>query len=220
MFTDKYNLSSIDEQLVVEKNLTQLIYTTGKFENLPTTLPQTDAIVHNYEVNGVRPEDITTILNLKRGYQYLLDNQDSVMRFADIKIINKIIKGGTAYAGDLRSMDVQVPLTNDVWVPPIPNEQTITIMTKLLESNQTATEKALELNLMLSRNQLFMDGNKRTALVAANLLMVQSGTGFLAIPESKMHWYGSQLAKYYRTNRMDSIKQWLYDNCIFGIDKS
>ncbi|MCT3214146.1 hypothetical protein EFO90_07035 [Lactiplantibacillus plantarum] len=217
VFENKFSLNNEEEKLLINKNIVQLVYTTGKFEGLPTSLPQTEAIINNYEVSGVKPDDIATILNLKRGYEYLLDQLDKQVTFNDLLILNKIVKGGVAYSGILRTKDVQVPLTNDIWQPPIPSERTKTAVIDLLNTDKSATAKALDLNLMLSRLQLFMDGNKRTAILAANLLLVQSGAGFLAIPEAKMHWYGSKLTKFYRNNQAQSIKQWLYDNCLFGM---
>ena len=68
--------------------------------------------------------------------------------------------------------------------------------------------------LTLSRQQIFTNGNKRTA----NALMYQAKVGLLAVPEKKMHWYLSQLAKYYKTGRADQLKRWLYEHAVFGIE--
>ena len=217
MFTAKFELSRYDEKCLIDNNLTRLVYTTGKFEGLSTTLAQTNAIIHRFEVRDVSTEDRATVLNLKCGYQFLMDNQASDVTIVDILKINQIVKGGQANSGKLRTVEVQVPLTNAIWVPPIPTERTIQRVQKILNADKSAIDRALDLNLVLSRWQLFEDGNKRTALIAANLVLVQAGAGILMIPEGKMHWYGSQLAKFYRTNNMVGLKQWLYDNCLFGM---
>lgn len=217
VFTAKFELSRYDEKCLIDNNLTRLVYTTGKFEGLSTTLAQTDAIIHRFEVRDVSPEDRATVLNLKHGYQFLMDHQANDVTIADILKINQIVKGGQANSGKLRTVEVQVPLTNAIWVPPIPSERTIQRVQKVLNADKSVIDRALELNLSLSRWQLFVDGNKRTALIAANLVLVQAEAGILMIPEGKMHWYGSQLAKFYRTNNMVGLKQWLYDNCLFGM---
>lgn len=201
----------------MSQNLVQLIYTTGKFENLSTSLLDTESILNNESIQNAKPEDVVTIIHLKRAFQYIL-NLKTRFSYIDILTINQIVKGGQPGTGMLRSQDVKVALTNDVWLPPLPDPQrTPQELTNILTSSASATEKALNLNLYLSRWQLFMDGNKRTAIVAANALMIQAGAGLLAIPENKMHWYRSQLQKYYRSSRDANLKQWLYDNCVFGI---
>ncbi|WP_258441468.1 hypothetical protein [Lacticaseibacillus rhamnosus] len=49
-------------------------------------------------------------------------------------------------------------------------------------------------------------------------MMYQAKVGLLAVPEKKMHWYLSQLAKYYKTGRADQLKRWLYEHAVFGIE--
>jgi len=216
-FPDKFQLTAITEQNLIQQNLAQLIYTTGKFENLSTSLTDTIRILNNESVPNATPRDITTIISLQHAFQDILA-QKLPLIYQDIFVINQDINHSRPSSGQLRTNDVTVALTNDIWLPPLPDPQrTPQELTNILTSSTTATEKALNLNLYLSRWQLFTDGNKRTAIVAANALMIQAGAGLLAIPENKIHWYRSQLQKYYRSGRDASLKQWLYDNCVFGI---
>ncbi|MBE7901882.1 Fic family protein, partial [Paenibacillus polymyxa] len=74
-----------------------------------------------------------------------------------------------------RTKTVLVGLTNEDYVPAIPNEANVTKnLEALLTSQKSATEKAILLMLTLSRQQIFTNGNKRTAIVAANALMYQA----------------------------------------------
>ncbi|WP_203640554.1 Fic family protein [Levilactobacillus andaensis] len=216
-FPDKFQLTTITEQNLIQQNLAQLIYTTGKFENLSTSLTDTICILNNEPAPAATPRDIATIISLNHAFQSILA-QKLPLIYPDIFVLNQDINNSRPSSGQLRTNDVTVALTNDVWLPPLPDPQrTPRELTNILTGSTTTTEKALNLNLYLSRWQLFMDGNKRTAIVAANALMIQAGAGLLAIPENKMHWYRSQLQKYYRSGRDASLKQWLYDNCVFGI---
>ncbi|HAJ56053.1 MAG TPA: hypothetical protein DCL56_15665, partial [Lactobacillus sp.] len=105
------------------------------------------------------------------------------------------------------------------YVPPIPIESNVVqTVNAILHSETSVTDKAITLMLTLSRLQVFTDSNKR--IVVANALMYQANVGLLAVPEKKMHWYLSQLAKYYKTGRIQVIKQWLYDHAVFGINES
>ena len=218
MFADKFKYPWQAEVLLFKKNLAQLVYTTGKLENLQTSLPDTEAIINNYQVNDVRPETISTILGIKHAFQFII-NKNHCLQFNDILAINNLINNGAYGAGKLRDYDVNVYLTTENYYPPIPNSQTVTLVKDIINNQTiTATEKAINLNLFLSKQQLFMDGNKRTALIAANDIMLHAQVGMLAIPDNLMHWYGSQLQKYYLYDN-NNVKYWLYDHAIIGSDK-
>lgn len=64
---------------------------------------------------------------------------------------------------------------------------------------------------------MFLDGNKRVANLIANKEMIRCGQGIIAVPVEKIGEYFTELIKYYETNEMDSIKTWIYHNCIDGI---
>lgn len=112
-----------------------------------------------------------------------------------------------------------VPLTNTDWTPPIPHSERLKKrFDRLLASSTSATDKALDLILDISRWQYFEDGNKRTALFGANRILLQAGAGLFAIPENKMHRYQSKLQKYDRQGDRRNIKNWMYENCLFGTE--
>ena len=67
------------------------------------------------------------------------------------------------------------------------------------------------------RNQLFWDGNKRTSTIAANKIMIQNGKGIIKIPDNKLVEFNILLSEFYSTNNMDTVKQFIYENCIDGI---
>lgn len=218
MYPDKSKLSIADNQRLLIVNEADLIFTTGKFENLQTTHLQTKQIIDNEELYGVKANDVATVLKMKHTFDFMINNTQK-LSFNDIKQINLLIQGAeTPSAGQLRQRDIVVPLTNDVWTPPKPNEATEKQWFQQLIKQQSisATEKAINLMLHLSHQQYFENGNKRTALFAANNLLLTHGAGMLAIPENKMHWYQSKLQKFNRTNNNRDIKPWLYDNCIFS----
>lgn len=72
VFEDKYKMSDAEEKLLFEKNLPQMIYLAGKYENLSTTLLDTKAIKNNLTIVGVKPDDVEVVLNLKAAYKYIV----------------------------------------------------------------------------------------------------------------------------------------------------
>ena len=64
---------------------------------------------------------------------------------------------------------------------------------------------------------MFIDGNKRVANLIANKELIKYGQGIIAIPVKLIGDYLTKLIKYYETNDMEDLKEWLYNNAIDGI---
>lgn len=199
MAADKFAMSRDGEDILVEKNFAQLVYLAGKFAGLSTTLLDTQA----------KPSEIRTILNLRDAYHYAMSLQYiSEVSFAALLRINLFVIGaGASGAGQIRVQPVVVPLTDMIYQPTIPDEtQVKREFSDLVQSEATTTDKAITLLLWLSRVQLFLDGNKRTAIIAANALMFAGRRGLLAVPENKLAEYLQRLQQYYKNG----------DTAIFG----
>lgn len=67
------------------------------------------------------------------------------------------------------------------------------------------------------RSQLFYDGNKRIAMMAANKIMIHGGAGIISIAQKNKLTFLSLLVKFYETGDDSTIKQFVYDYCIDGI---
>ena len=68
------------------------------------------------------------------------------------------------------------------------------------------------------RNQLFWNGNKRTSMIIANKIMIENGKGIITIKEENLLEFNQPLTKFYNTNNDEKIINFIYNNCIFGID--
>ena len=73
-FPDKYHLSRKESVYLLKKNIVELVYNAGKFEGLNTTLLQTEEIIKYNRTNTVALDDVLTIVNLKRGFEMLLND--------------------------------------------------------------------------------------------------------------------------------------------------
>lgn len=74
--------------------------------------------------------------------------------------------------------------------------------------------------LWAMRRQMFLDGNKRTAMLLANKILIENGCGIIAVKESDLDVFGEKLIKFYETNDMEEIKEFLYENAITGFDSA
>ena len=169
-YMDKYKFTAAENQRFARANFTKLVHTNARFEGVNTTLPQTQTIMDGMSVAGVPVEDVLTIVNLKRGWQYITA-QNSPLTLTMEKQINKIVAAEDALVpGELRQGKGGVNLgSDDFFEQPLINErQEQSFLQKILaDPRTTITDKALTVMYHNMRQQIFWDGNKRTATLSA-----------------------------------------------------
>ena len=104
--------------------------------------------------------------------------------------------------------------------PKIPDEQEAAqaIDTLLADTSRSATERAIDLALYIMHKQLFWDGNKRTANLTANAVLIQHGAGVLSISTNNITEFNQLLKYYYDTNDDQGLKRFLYETAIVNFD--
>ena len=220
-FPDKYHLSRKESVYLLKKNIVELVYNAGKFEGLNTTLLQTEEIIKYNRANNVAVDDVLTVVNLKRGFEMLLnDVQEPLLETS--KRINRIVAAEDAlFPGEIRTGGVEVSTIQGRYVPPMLTEDEVKNQyDKIMNQEISETEKALRLFLFISKNQIFWDGNKRTALLTANQIMFSQGLGLLSIPETVFAKFNELLSMYYNSNQSsDELKilSFIHEECIYGI---
>ncbi len=220
-FPDKYHLSRKESVYLLKKNIVELVYNAGKFEGLNTTLLQTEEIIKYNRANNVAVDDVLTVVNLKRGFEMLLnDVQEPLVETS--KRINRIVAAEDAlFPGEIRTGGVEVSTIQGRYVPPMLTEDEVNNQYgEIMNQEISETEKALRLFLFISKNQIFWDGNKRTALLTANKIMFSKGLGLLSIPETVFAKFNELLSMYYNSNQSSDdskILSFIHEECIYGI---
>lgn len=221
-FPDKYHLSRKESVYLLKKNIVELVYNAGKFEGLNTTLLQTEEIIKHNRANNVAVDDVLTVVNLKRGFEMLLnDVQEPLIETS--KRINRVVAAEDAlFPGEIRTGGVEVSTIQGRYVPPMLTEAEVKNQYgEILSQNISDTEKALRIFLFISKNQIFWDGNKRTALLTANKIMFDRGLGLLSIPEAVFEKFNDLLSMYYNSIQSSDeakILLFMYEKCVFGIN--
>lgn len=177
MFEDKYSFSQDQNRRFAKMNLTRLVFTNSKFVGVNTTLPQTQTIIDGVGVNGISIDDINMIVQLKRGWQYII-NEDRPILMRVMKNINSIVvnlnpeefKDGSTSIGKLMSSSIDEHAEENY------------LQELLKDKNKSVTEKSIEIMYHLMKNKIFWNGNKRTAALVANKYMIDNGVGLINIP--------------------------------------
>ncbi|EAF8635336.1 hypothetical protein AX805_15595 [Listeria monocytogenes] len=223
-FPDKYHLSRKESVYLLKKNIVELVYNAGKFEGLNTTLLQTEEIIKYNRANNVSVDDVLTVVNLKRGFEMLLNGvQEPLIETS--KRINRVVAAEDAlFPGEIRTGGVEVSTIQGRYVPPMLTEDEVNNQYgEIMNQEISETEKALRLFLFISKNQIFWNGNVGTALLTANKIMFSKGVGLLSIPENSYKKFNDLLFKYFDDSlytEESMILSLIYENCIFGINYS
>lgn len=202
-----------------KKYLVNTIYNQAVLEGIATTYADTETIIEGGKVNNMAVNDVLKVVNLKHAWEFIL-NKDvitSPTNFALLCEINKFVEEGFYYnAGRLRSTPVSIGGTN--WKPELPIESLIKEqLLDILNSNLNIIDKAIELLLFVMKKQIFIDGNKRTAVIFANHLLISKAKGLIVIPESKVDEYKKLLITYYEGKDEILIKDFLKKYCYIKI---
>ena len=196
-------------------NVKSLIYDQAVLEGISTTFPQTDAILENGIVNGVRAQDVQKILNLKHAWEFILDKdvlQSKTDYYLLARIAGMVNEGFYFNGGSARSVPVTIGGTT--YVPPLPVEADVKEdIAAIMDVEMDSIDKAIELCLYCMKTQIFIDGNKRASIIFANHYMIQNGEGLLVVPESKVEEFKRLLVSYYEGMHEDELKQFFKEQC-------
>lgn len=217
--SNKYTLNERESKFLLKKSIIGLIHSASRLEKVNTTFPQTKTIVEGMSVSGISMDDVQVILNLKNAYQYVLKlpNDTTFTLMTACKINSFISYNESLEWGVLRTGNVGIHGVD--YTPTIPIEsEVVSTINEIRGSEGSLTYKALKYMYYAMRTQLFWDGNKRTAIVSANAIMMLNGLGIVNISEQQLEHWNQLLSEFYETNNDERIIQWTYDNCVHGID--
>ena len=135
--------------------------------------------------------------------------------------IHKLVADKLVLDGELgRIRTTPVNIGGTKWKPQFPIESQIKeeLEELLNQKEKTKTEVAIEVMLYIMRRQMFIDGNKRVAMLFANKIMIDNGCGIITIAQEYQPTFYEKLIKYYESGDMVDLKKWIYEYCIDGID--
>lgn len=196
-------------------NMKANIYDQAILEGVATTFPQTETIIENGKVTGMRASDVQKILNLKHAWEFIMD-KDVISAPTDFYILSYIAglvnEGFYEQGGRVRG--VPVAIGGSTYVPPIPNEIDVKeAISNIISRNLSNIDKAIELCLYCMKTQIFNDGNKRASVIFANHFMIANAEGLIVIPEKEVPEFKKLLVEYYEDKDKTTIKTFLKEKC-------
>lgn len=196
-------------------NLKTSIYDQAILEGIATTFPDTETIIENGKVSGMRASDVEKILNLKHAWEFILDKDvvSSPTNYAILCYIASLVNEGFyAYGGRIRSVPVTIGATS--YVPPMPIECLVKEnIEEILRKNTDPVDTAISLCLYCMKTQIFNDGNKRTSIIFANHYLISKGAGLMVIPEDRVPEFKKLLVAYYEDKDNGEVTAFLKNYC-------
>lgn len=196
-------------------NMKVSIYDQAILEGVTTTFPDTETIIDNGTINGMRTSDVQKILNLKHAWEFVLDKDviSSKTNYSILCHIAGLINNGFyTYGGRIRSVPVTIGGTT--YIPPLPIETIVKeTIDGIVNINKEAIDIAIELCLYCMETQIFIDGNKRTAIIFANHFLISKGGGLLVVPDKNASEFKKLLIDYYEGKDKETIKNFMKEHC-------
>lgn len=205
--------SNID---LARRNLVDSIYKQAMLEGVATTYSDTETIINGGKVNNMTASDVGKVVNLKHAWEFIL-SEGVITYLSNFNLlcqINAIVEEGFSYnAGKIRQVPVRIGGSS--YIPPIPFEGKVKEeIDAIINSSLNEIDKAIHLLLYVMKKQIFIDGNKRSAVIFANHYLISKGKGLIVIPAELVSEYKKLLIEYYETDKTENIIKFIKDECI------
>lgn len=204
---------------VAYRNLVDSIYKQAMLEGVATTYSDTETLVNGGRVSGMSVDDISKVINLKHSWEFILNK--GVLQYPSnyslLGQINSLVEEGfSVTAGRLRT--VPVTIGGSKYIPPLPIENQIKEQLNEILAIPDDIERAIKSLLFIMKKQLFLDGNKRTAVIFANHILISKGKGLIVIPAEQVDEYKKLLVKYYEEDNDKEISEFLIKNALLKLE--
>lgn len=197
---------------MAKRLLIDSIWKSANLEGLGTTFPKTEAILANAPTI-TKTEEVLFVINMKRAWQFLLDNLDYENNLMILREYNKIVGELLFnYAGEIRTIPVQIGGTS--WEPEMPHTGIIIDAMKEIEKIENVELRALKYFCYVARIQMFIDGNKRVAQLIANKVLIENNIGIFQIPIEKLEEFKILLIRFYESGNDTEIIDFMKEFCI------
>ena len=204
-------LSEVEYRKEMERLGVDLSWKSSQIEGNTYSLLETERLLNEkLTAEGKTKEEAVMLLNHKDALDFVLDNPDylketTVRRIEDIHgILTKELGVGSG----IRTRRVGITGTN---YRPLDNEfqirEALEDSCNLINGKENIFEKALLALVLLSYIQAFSDGNKRTARITSNAILMAWGYCPLSFRTVDSIDYKKAMLMFYEQNNIAAFKQ-------------
>lgn len=214
----KYNMTQEENIFWAKRNVVDYIWKSANLEGIAVTFPDTQTIVNRASVAGLSVDNIIAINNLKHAWEFLFETLDYPIDYGYICKLHQFVGDHDLIYGSGYIRNYPVTMEGTKWVLHFKIESVIKEQLDAILKIENLLDRGITLMLYMMRKQMFGDGNKRVAMLAANQVLISHGQGVISVPIDKQAEFAKYLIDYYESGDMELIKKYVYDNCLDGVN--
>ncbi|HUH73573.1 MAG TPA: Fic family protein [Chitinophagales bacterium] len=216
------HLSENEYQKEFERLAIDLSWKSSQIEGNTYSLLETEKLLKEKETaSGKTRDEATMLLNHKDALDFIIEHPDYLdpMSISKIEDIHSILMKELNVDRNLRNKRVGISGTN---YRPLDNEFTIKEALQntcdLINKKESVFEKALLTLVLLSYTQPFMDGNKRTARIVSNAILINEKHCPLSFRTVDSIEYKKAMLLFYEQNNISNFKKIFIDQFEFAVN--
>lgn len=205
----------------LERFMIELSWKSSQIEGNTYSLIETETLIkQDIRAHGHPEDEARMILNHKDAFNSILKNKDSFKKldFSDVVQLHNILTKGLVTSG-IRSQKVMITGTS---YEPLSDkyrlESALKELIKHVNSIKYPPEKALIIASMIAYIQPFADGNKRTARMLSNAILIAYDYLPLSYRNVDVNEYRSAMIVFYETNILFNFNRIFVDQLEFAIN--
>ena len=223
IFSDNISqLSDSEYKKEFEKLAIDLSWKSSQIEGNTYSLLETEKLLKEKETAaGKTKEEAIMLLNHKDALDFITDNPDYLypLNVSKIEDIHSILVKDLDVERNLRKRRVGISGTN---YRPLDNEFQIAEALKdtcnLINIKESSFEKALLALVLISYIQPFMDGNKRTARIVSNAILINEKYCPLSFRTVNSLDYKKAMLLFYEQNNISNFKNIFINQFEFAVN--
>ena len=201
----------------------ELSWKSSQIEGNTYSLLETERLLRESKTaEGKTKEEAIMLLNHKDALRFILDNPDylQLLSLSHIEDIHALLTKDLSVDKGIRHRRVGITGTN---YHPLDNEfqirEAIHDTCELINGKDNVFEKALLTLVLLSYIQAFSDGNKRTARITSNAILIANGYCPLSFRTVDSVDYKKAMLIFYEQNNLFAFKQIFMQQFEFAVSE-
>lgn len=206
----------------MERLAIDLSWKSSQIEGNTYSLLETEQLLKEKKTAaGKTKDEATMLLNHKEAIDFIIDQPNYMypLTVAKIEDLHSILIKDLAVSKNIRTKRVSITGTNYL---PIENEwqikEALELMCDLANKKENIFEKAFLTLLLISYIQPFMDGNKRTARIVSNAILLHFNYCPLSFRTVDSIDYKKALLLFYEVNNIAAFKKIFIEQYRFAVD--
>lgn len=206
----------------MERLAIDLSWKSSQIEGNTYSLLETELLLkEKLTAQGKTKDDAVMLLNHKEAIDFIVEHNDylSPLSVSRIEDIHSILMKELSVERNIRTGKVGISGTN---YTPLDNEfqikDALYEMCKLINKKDSVFEKAFLALILLSYIQPFVDGNKRTARIVSNAILMANKHCPLSFRTVDSLDYKKAMLVFYEQNNVQPMKQIFIDQYEFAVN--